>query len=51
MCLDPELGKIQTPHGEVQFLQMVGITTDEYELLKQNPKLAETEKLFNKLEE
>lgn len=24
--LDPELGKIQTPHGEVQFLQMVGIT-------------------------
>lgn len=47
--LDPELGKIQTPHGEVQFLQMVGITTDEYELLKQNPKLAETEKLLEQL--
>lgn len=47
--LDPELGKIQTPHGEVQFLQMVGITTDEYELLKQNPKLAETEKLLHQL--
>lgn len=47
--LDPELGKIQTPHGEVQFLQMVGITTDEYELLKQNPKLAETEKLLDQL--
>ena len=47
--LDPELGKIQTPHGEVQFLQMVGITTEEYELLKQNPKLAETEKLLDQL--
>jgi len=47
--LDPELGKIQTPHGEVQFLQMVGITTDEYEQLKQNPKLAETEKLLEQL--
>jgi len=47
--IDPELGKIQTPHGEVQFLQMVGITTDEYELLKQNPKLAETEKLLEQL--
>lgn len=47
--LDPELGKIQTPHGEVQFLQMVGITTEEYEKLKQNPKLAETEKLLNQL--
>lgn len=47
--LDPELGKIQTPHGEVQFLQMVGITTEEYELLKQNPKLAETEKLLYQL--
>jgi len=47
--LDPELGKIQTPHGEVQFLQMVGITTDEYELLKQNPKLDETEKLLDQL--
>lgn len=26
---DPELGKIQTPHGEVSFLQMVGLTGDE----------------------
>ncbi len=47
--LDPELGKIQTPHGEVQFLQMVGITTDEYEQLKQNPKTYETEKLLDQL--
>ncbi|MBK5721960.1 suppressor of fused domain protein [Dysgonomonas sp. Marseille-P4677] len=27
--LDPELGKIQTPHGEVAFLQMVGLTSKE----------------------
>lgn len=47
--LDPELGKIKTPHGEVQFLQMVGITTEEYEQLKQNPKLSETEKILDHL--
>ena len=29
--LDPELGKIQTPHGEVAFLQMVGLTSKEME--------------------
>jgi Suppressor of fused protein (SUFU) len=33
---DPELGTIQTPHGQVQFLQIVGITSKEYEDLKQN---------------
>ena len=32
--LDPELGKISTPHGEVQFLQMFGITDEEIDLLK-----------------
>ncbi len=26
---DPELGEIETPHGQVGFLQMVGITVDE----------------------
>lgn len=46
---DPELGKIQTPHGEVTFLQMVGLTTEEYELLKENPKTYETEKTIKKL--
>ena len=46
---DPELGKIQTPHGEVTFLQMVGLTTEEYELLKENPKTDETEKTIEKL--
>jgi hypothetical protein len=28
---DPELGTIDTPHGKVQFLQMVGITKSEAE--------------------
>ncbi|WP_238008232.1 suppressor of fused domain protein [Dactylosporangium sp. AC04546] len=27
---DPELGTIETPHGVVQFLQIVGLTPDEY---------------------
>lgn len=46
---DPELGKISTPHGELQFLQMVGLTSAEYELLLQNPVIAETEKLIQTL--
>ena len=47
--VDSELGKIETPHGEVMFLQMVGLTTNEYEELKQNPNTNETEKLIKKL--
>ncbi len=46
---DPELGKINTPHGEVQFLQMVGITSKEYEQLLVNPKTTETQKLLERL--
>lgn len=34
---DPELGTIDTPHGKLVFLQMVGITTSELEKIKQNP--------------
>lgn len=45
--LDPELGQIETPNGNVMFLQMVGLTTYEYEQLKLNPKTTETEKLIN----
>jgi hypothetical protein len=30
-ALDPELQPIQTPHGRVQFLQVVGVTADELE--------------------
>jgi hypothetical protein len=28
---DPELGEISTPHGRVEFLQVVGLAYDEYE--------------------
>lgn len=46
---DPELEKIQTPHGEVSFLQIVGITTAEFEHLKENLETAE--ELYHKLKE
>ncbi|MFO0727569.1 MAG: suppressor of fused domain protein [Myxococcota bacterium] len=29
-CLDPELGRIETPNGAVEVLQLVGLTGDEY---------------------
>ncbi|MEU4426685.1 suppressor of fused domain protein [Actinoplanes sp. NPDC024001] len=32
---DPELGAIDTPHGRVQFLQVVGLTADEYAAARQ----------------
>ncbi|SKA47764.1 Suppressor of fused protein (SUFU) [Chitinophaga eiseniae] len=46
---DPELGTITTPHGQVTFLQMVGITTNEYESLMKNPTTAECELLLQRL--
>lgn len=48
-ALDPELGKIDTPHGEVSFLQIVGLTTDEFKQLEQNPAPSETEKMLETL--
>lgn len=32
--LDPELGVIETPHGQVQFLQMFGVTQAELDRMK-----------------
>ncbi|HLV73488.1 MAG TPA: suppressor of fused domain protein [Vulgatibacteraceae bacterium] len=32
---DPELGAISTPHGRVEFLQVVGLAMEEYEALRQ----------------
>jgi hypothetical protein len=32
---DPELGTITTPHGRMQFLQVVGLTGDEYAAARQ----------------
>jgi len=47
--LDPELGKIDTPHGEVSFLQMVGITSKELERLSKNPTTEEVKKLVDEM--
>jgi hypothetical protein len=38
---DPEIDKMQTPHGEVSFLQIVGITTAEYNDIKEGRKTVE----------
>lgn len=35
---DPELGNIDTPHGKVTFLQLIGITEQELERLKKSPE-------------
>lgn len=46
---DPELGVIQTPHGEVSFLQMVGLTTKEVDRLLAKPHTTEVEKLIEEM--
>ncbi|WP_291146495.1 suppressor of fused domain protein [Flavobacterium sp. UBA7680] len=46
---DPEIEKKQTPHGELSFLQIVGITSAEYEAIKENPETVE--ELVHKLKE
>lgn len=50
-ALDPELGRIETPHGEVSFLQMVGITSKELERLQANPSTDEVARLIAELKE
>lgn len=47
--LDPELGKIKTPNGEVSFLQMVGLTSKELATLEKTPKREEVKKLMEEL--
>jgi hypothetical protein len=46
---DPELGVINTPHGEVSFLQLVGLTSKELERILANPKTGEVEMLINEM--
>ncbi|WP_343669256.1 suppressor of fused domain protein [Chitinophaga sp.] len=46
---DPEAGRIDTPHGEVTFLQMVGLTTAELERLKKVNTRAAVEELLVEL--
>ncbi|MEO6173831.1 MAG: suppressor of fused domain protein [Flavobacterium circumlabens] len=38
---DPEIEKIETPHGEVTFLQIVGITTTEFDDIKEGRRTVE----------
>jgi len=45
---DPELGTIATPHGELRFLQLVGLTTTEVEHLQQEPSVGAVEDLLNR---
>lgn len=46
---DPQLGTLDTPHGQVAFLQMVGITEAEYQWLLQEPTTARTEMLITRM--
>jgi hypothetical protein len=46
---DPELGKVETPHGAVTFLQMVGITAKELAVLMETPTIEAVEALANTL--
>lgn len=48
---DVELGTIDTPNGNVSFLQMVGLTTRELERLKAHPYTGEVEKLIAEMRE
>ena len=48
-ALDPELGRMDTPHGEVSFLQMVGITTAELARLQADPSVEAVELLIEEL--
>ena len=48
--LDPELGEIDTPHGKVQFLQAVGITARELEMLRASFSIEKVEELIRQLE-
>lgn len=50
-ALDPELGEIETPHGKLSFLQLVGITNAEVELIKQDPTQATIKKLIANLQQ
>ncbi len=49
-AVDPTLGAIQTPHGEVTFLQLVGITSKEEERIRNSEDVAaEVEKIISEI--
>jgi Suppressor of fused protein (SUFU) len=49
LALDPELGRIETPHGEVSFLQLVGVTNAELERVMQHPTVNTVADLISEL--
>ena len=46
---DPELGSIATPHGSVQFIQLVGLTLDEYSKYEAAPEPLTVSELLSDL--
>lgn len=46
---DPQLGKINTPHGELTFLQMVGLSTKELKRLQEDPTIENVKKLIDEM--
>lgn len=46
---DPQLGKIDTPHGELTFLQMVGLTGKELKRLQDDPTLENVKTLIDEM--
>ncbi|MFC9897840.1 suppressor of fused domain protein [Nocardia sp. NPDC127579] len=47
--IDPELGEIETPHGSVEFLQVVGLTLDEFEAARGGNAASVLQFLANRL--
>ncbi|MCH2044887.1 MAG: suppressor of fused domain protein [Saprospiraceae bacterium] len=47
---DPELKSIQTAHGQVTFLQIVGITSLELEIIRANPTIPTVQNLVQRLQ-
>lgn len=48
-ALDPKLGKMDTPHGEVSFIQLVGITQRELEQIRQDPTQESIERFIDEM--
>lgn len=44
---DPDLGEINTPHGKVIFLQMIGLTDQEVKLLEADPSKSAIKKVID----
>lgn len=48
-ALDPELGRINTPNGEVSFIQFVGVTKKELDYFLENPKTERVAEFIQKM--